>query len=215
MKSQEFGSLLKAFAEVLDTADARRAKDNIVTLSAVFDVSPNSTVSEVVKCAKSITISQNSRNPTLADVGRLLSPLGKLVAKTAKSGVVADIDRVEALLHERGSADLNEFVRVATQALTSQSPGRRTRSTVRDDLVTEYHAKLQTYLGDQENFAATYQHLASNNEMGKAELVALAKRFTGMSVRSKAEAMKKIWHRHQNLMVSKAKDKATGGRSAA
>jgi hypothetical protein len=51
--------------------------------------------------------------------------------------------------------------------------------------------------------------------MGKPEIIALAKEMTGSGARAIDAALKKIWNRHQALMVFKAKSRATRGRSAA
>src|SRR5262245_7309960 len=85
----------------------------------------------------------------------------------------------------------------------------------RDDLVIRYKEKLEAALGDDEKFTAIYSDLCENPAVGKPEIIALAKQMSGGGARTQDAALKKIWNRHQSLMMFKAKSRATGGRSAA
>jgi hypothetical protein len=60
-------------------------------------------------------------------------------------------------------------------------------------------------------FAAVYDDRRTNIAMGRPEIAVLAKVMTGRGART---ALKKIWNRHQSLVVFKAKSRATAGRSA-
>lgn len=217
MKSQDFGAALRAFAEVLDVAGVRDARDQIVTFATIFAAAPTSTVSAVVKILSPLPTSGNSGAPSLGDVARLLSALQGLLGKTAKAGVVADIDSVAGLLRDRASMELGAFVRMATEATSAKRSTKKGRAAqVRDDLVLHYQQAVEASLGEEEKFAAVYNDLASNVNMGKSELSALAKQVAGgAAARSKADALKKISSMHQSLLTFKAKSRATGGRSAA
>ena len=109
----------------------------------------------------------------------------------------------------------------ALQPMTDETAiprrGTRTRNAaaLREDMVIQYKEKLEAALDDEEKFSTVYDDLRANAAMGKPEIVALAKQMTGSGARTEDAALKKIWSRHQSLMVFKAKSRATGGRSAA
>jgi hypothetical protein len=86
---------------------------------------------------------------------------------------------------------------------------------VRDDLVAHYKQKLEAAFGDDEKFAAICNDRRIDIAMGKPEIAALAKQMTGRGARTQDAALKKIWNRHQSLVVFKAKSRATAGRTAA
>ena len=105
---------------------------------------------------------------------------------------------------------------MAIEAAAPPRPARnRDAPAVRDDLVAHYKEKLEAALGYEEKFSAVYNDLRANTAIGRAEIIALAKQMTGSGTRVEDAALKKIWNRHQSLMVFKAKSRATGGRSAA
>jgi hypothetical protein len=222
MKSDNFHSILKAYADILSAAGAQQAQSQIVKLATIFELAPKSNVGAVVERLRSVAPSHRIESPTLGDAARLLSPLKRLLVMTAKPGVSADVEIVEVLLSERTSMGLIEFARLAVEVLSSKPAQRKARSSakkeiaiVRNDLVAYYQQKLEDSLADPERFTADYNELSSNSELGKPELVLLAKLMTEASTRTKETALKKIWNRHRSLMASKAKSRATGGRSAA
>ncbi len=216
MKCRDFGSILRAFADLLDVAGAPLARDQIVMFAAVFDAHPASSVSDLAKRIAALRVPESTGSPSLGDVARLLTALKSFLDKTAKSTVLTDVTAIEKLLRDRASMELGAFVRMATEA-ASPRPAARGRDApgVRDDLVVHYKEKLEAALGDEEKFTAVYNDLRANPAMGKPEITALAKEMTGSGARTRDAALKKIWNRHQSLVVFKAKSRATGGRSAA
>jgi hypothetical protein len=215
MKSGEFGSVLRIFADVLDAAGASTARDQVIVFAAAFDADPKSSVSNLAKRIASLPGTRTTGRPNLGDVARLLSALKGLLSKTAKASVLTDINSVEKLLRDRASMEIGAFVRMATEAATPHRPTRKRGAAVRDDLVAYYKEKLEAFLGDEERFATAYNDLRADTNIGKPEIVALAKEMTGSGARTEEAALKKIWNRHRSLMVFKAKSRATGGRSAA
>jgi len=216
MKCKEFGSALRAFADVLDVAGAPAARDRIAMLAAVFDAHPASSVSDLTKRLAALSVAGSAGTPSLGDVACLLSALKGFLNTTAKSAVLIDLDAVEKLLRDRASMEIGTFVRMATEAASPRRPTRGQEAPgLRHDLVIHYKEKLETALDDEEKFTAIYNDLRANTAMGKTEMAALAKQMTGSSARTQDAALKKIWNRHQSLMLFKAKTRATGGRSAA
>jgi hypothetical protein len=215
MRCRDFGSILRAFADVLDAAGAFVARDQVVAFAAVFDASPTSSVSDLAKRLTAVRGDASTGSPSLGDVARLLSFLKGFLDKVAKGAVLADINAIERLLRDRASVELGAFVRMATEAAPGGASRKRNVPKVQDDLVCRYREKLEAALGDEEKFSTVYNDLRANAAVGKPEIMALAEQMTGSGGRGKDAALKKIWSRHQSLVVFKAKARATGGRSAA
>jgi hypothetical protein len=216
MKCKEFSSVLRAFAEVLDVAGATVARDQIVMFAAIFDAHPASSVSDLTMRIAALGAAGPAGSPSLGDVAGLLSALKGLLSKTAKSAVLIDVEAVHKLLRDHASMEICAFARMATDATSPRRPARgRDAPGLREDLVGHYKDKLEAALGDEKKFTALYNDLRANTAMGKLEITALAKQMTGSGARTQDAALKKIWNRHQSLMLFKAKSRATGGRSAA
>jgi hypothetical protein len=214
MKCRDFSSILRTFADVLDVAGAPVARDQIAMLAGIFDAYSASSVSELTKRVAGLP--EAAGDPSLGDLAKLLSVLRRFLNQTAKSAVLTDVDAIEKLLHDRASMGFGAFVRMATEAATPTGRGRgRDAPRERDDLVVQYKEKLEAALGDEKTFTAVYNDLRANTAVGKPEITALAKQMTGSGARTQEAALKKIWNRHQSLVVFKAKSRATGGRSAA
>jgi hypothetical protein len=220
MKCRDFSAALGALADVLYTAGAPVARDQIAMFATVFDACPSSSVSDLTNRLAALRGDQStgslSLGNSLGDVARLLSVLKGFLEKVAKGAVLADIAAVEKLLQDHATMELRAFVRSATEAAASRRPARKPAAPqVRDDLVLQYKEKLEAALGDEEKFGAVYGDLRANAAIGKSEIMALAKQMTGSSVRTRDAALKKIWNRHQSLVVFDAKSRAMDGRSAA
>jgi hypothetical protein len=216
MECRDFSAVLRTFADLLDAAGAPGARDRIAMFAAVFDAHPTSSVCDLAKRIGALRGTASTGSPSLGDVARLLSALKSVLNKTAKATVLTDLNAIEKLLRDRASMDLGAFVRLATEAAAPPRPARnRDAPAVRNDLVAHYKEKLEAALGDEEKFSAVYNDLRANTAVGKPEIIALAKQMTGSGARAEDAALKKIWNRHQSLVVFKAKSRATGGRSAA
>jgi hypothetical protein len=216
MKCQDFSSILRAFSDVLDTAGAKVARDQIVMFAVAFDAHPTSSVSDLAKRIAAAPVTGSTGSPSLGDVARLLSALRSFLNKTAKSAVLTDVNTIEKLLQDRASMEISAIARLTSAAAGSRrSTRKRDAPGVRDDLVVQYKQKLEAALGNEEEFIAIYNDLRANMAMGKPEMTALAKQMTGSGARTQDAALKKIRNRHQSLILFKAKSRATGGRSAA
>jgi hypothetical protein len=216
MKCKEFGAALRAFADVLDVAGATAARDQIAMLATVFDAHPASSVSDLAKRIAASGVAGSAGTPSLGDAACLLLALKSFLNKTAKSTMLTDVDAVEKLLRDRASMEISTFVRMASEAASPHRPTRgRDAPGLRDDLVVHYKEKLEAALDDEDEFSVIYKDLRANTAIGKPEIIALANQMTGSGARTQDAALKKIWNRHQSLMLFKAKSRATGGRSAA
>lgn len=216
MKSEDFGSVLKAYAEMLGSAGAPASRAQITTFAAIFDVDSKSTVSSLAKRVSSSQMSETGGSPNLGDVVRLLLALKGFLRKSAKAAsLLADITVIENILQDRASMGIDAFTRAACEVLKPSPKGKRGAPAVQNGLVLQYKERLEATLGDEDKFSAVMSELRANQDMGKSEIIALAKEMTGSGARAIDAALKKIWSRHQALMVFKAKSRATRGRSAA
>jgi len=216
MKCRDFNSALRAFADVLDVAGAPVARDQIAMFATVFDAHPTSSVSDLAKHIATLPEAGSTGSPSLGDVASLLSALKSFLNKIAKTTVLTDVSAIEKPLRDRASMEIGAFVRMTTEAATPHlSTKKRDARGGRNDLVVHYREKLEAALDDEEKFTAVYNDLRANPALGRPEIIALARQMTGSSVRAQDVALKKIWNRHQSLVVFKAKSRATGGRSAA
>ena len=215
MKSGEFSSLLKAYAEMLSVVGTSDSRVQIATIAEIFDVDSATTVATLAKRVSSSRISVATGSPNLGDVVRLLSALRGLLKKTSKADLLKDIAIVENVLQDRASMDIGAFARAACEIVKPRPKGGRGAQPLQNDLVLQYKMKLEAALGDEEKFSDAMNDLRANQSMGKSEIAALTKEMTGSGARTIGAALKKIWNRHKALMVFKAKSRATKGRSAA
>src|SRR3981081_1901439 len=106
MKSGDFSSVLRTFADMLDAAGASAARDQIIMFAAAFDAEPNSSVSNFAKRIASLPAAGGTGSPSLGDLARLMSALKGLLSKTAKASVLTDVNSVEKLLRDRASMEI-------------------------------------------------------------------------------------------------------------
>jgi len=211
MKTQEFGNILKDFAEVLTAVGGLRASSQINTLTTIFNGALDPTVSALVKRLKALPDAGPSGHPSAADVALLLVTLKAFLAKIAKSAILTDINLLESELARRTSMNFDAFVSMACQPIPNASKSDK----VRNDLVIHYKRVLELAIGNDEQFMMIFNDLSSNANMRKEEVIALAKEVADASTNSKATALKKIRSMHQSLLSRKAKTRATRNTPAA
>jgi len=216
VKARDFGFILSAYAKILGISERNTAGESVTTFASIFANSGEATVANVLKRLAGFPVDSVSLgNPSLGDIAGLISPLEELLRPAAKAGVVKDAQSVLAFLRERSSADLRSFLLKASEPAAAKGKARQPKTPIREELVQKYQQELEANLASQEGFAAVFNILESTDILSNAEIVAISKRFAGVSSRSKVNALKKIWGRHQSLMTQQAKARATGGRSAA
>jgi hypothetical protein len=146
MKSQDFGMLLNSFADVVAAAGNPNAKEQILQLANIFSVAPD-TVSKIVKRINTQPhTTQVSTSWKLGEIVPLISSLRDLLAKAAKTDVLADIARVEDMLVSLSAIDIEELRELANQAV-GDSPADA--QGIRDNLVGEYFEKLKENYKDE------------------------------------------------------------------
>lgn len=208
MKSRDFAPILKQVAEFSRETQPRQGMNE---LAEIFDLAGNATVAVTLKRAKSAVgadaaVSTAPLLPTMRQVQNLLSVAGK-------PAVVKDFKELVRVLQQHPALAFAAPKVAGRSSATAKA--RSSSAALRTDLVHRYDSGLSAALGNETGFAALYSQLQADSEMGPAELRELARKFAGAPGKSKAEALKKIWSRHQNVMMIQAKDRSTAGRSAA
>jgi hypothetical protein len=209
MKSRDFAHILKQVAELSRETQPRQEMNE---LADIFDLAGNATVAATLKRAKPAVEADEalSTAPLLPSIRQVQS----LLAVAGKPAVVKDFKELVRVLQQHPAL---AFAEPKAAGRSSATPKARSSSAaaLRTDLVHRYDSGLSAALGNETGFAVLYSRLQADSEMGPAELRELARRFAGAAGKSKAEALKKIWSRHQNVMMIQAKDRSTAGRSAA
>jgi hypothetical protein len=102
----------------------------------------------------------------------------------------------------------------AVVSASKKGKPKKARKRMTEDQISDYVARLEKALGDDEKFLPIMDEL---NSAAVAELVAIASKFVSpmAASSSKKSAVERIMKRHQNLLSFKRKQKAVGGRSAA
>jgi hypothetical protein len=201
MKSNELGAILRAYSDILGrTAEGAC----IAALAQTFDGAGAETVAATLK---RVTADRSAplweRASESSSTLRMLRPLLSLIAK---STVAKDIDALLAAL-DRGPQDkpIRKAAGVAKTPRAASDPR----------LVDTYVRDLEAALGKEAEFRSVYEQLENDPRLSVADIRGLAKVFAKASAKSKADALKKIWARHQSLLSFAAKARATDGRSAA
>jgi hypothetical protein len=130
----------------------------------------------------------------------------------AKPPFAKDLQSVVVFLRAFSQSELRSVVDDAIGILTCTPPPP---PTLKEHVVERHLLSLEEALGNSPAFSAAYRLLESDPEVGKLELAALSKRFTGKASSSRTAALKRIWARHHALMTFKAKSESRAGRSAA
>jgi hypothetical protein len=208
MKSKDFAEILRQTAELSGQLSVQQS---INDLARAFDGSGATSVGSVLKRIAPIGTGQGI--PTMPIVGHM-KRVQALLRLAGKPAVTKDFAALLQIIDTRQQIEFSSPKNRSTPSAVrprSASPAVTTNV----DLVDDYNRALINTLGVESDFPIVYDKLKTDMRMRVGELHELARRFAGTPGKSKAEALKKIWNRHQNLVVSRAKDRATAGRSAA
>jgi phage anti-repressor protein len=140
-------------------------------------------------------------------------PALRRLLKKAKAdrGTVEDMETLESALRAQERASPEAVTDEAIKKLRQQTESERQP----DKYVDQYVTRLEAALGDQDNFKAVFEELRADAAIKRNEAIALAKGFAKETARSRDHALKLIMARHTALLGSRARQKATKGRTAA
>jgi hypothetical protein len=211
MKPRDFATMLRAYVSLLGVRNQPFA-ESIGHLAAAFDNVRGATVAAGLKAAEQASVEDGSGMP-LGSVVPALEGLAAFGDRYFKSVVAKDVLAVLRFAEAHPGRAMSALV-VAASHPKASTPRTRKSTPVRADIVSGYVSELLAALGDNQRFTALYQRLR-DDALSPAELKAIAKQFTIGAPRSKNDALKKIWNRHQAMTGAQARVGSVGGRSAA
>jgi hypothetical protein len=172
---------------------------------------PGTSVTAVLKRWNGLNLGTGGSRPTLGDAARLIGPLRSVLETGGKTGAVSDTGAVLNFLHERPTVPVAVLLELG-EVSGPRSRAKKPTEPLRLPLIEEHAQRLRQALGDPGRFTSEFEALS---ELTVPEVVALAKKFSRSAARSRDGALKKIWAHHLAITGFEAKERATGGRSAA
>ena len=224
MKGKEFSELLTTLAEYLRGVGPSSSSSALLQCVPIFELVPSKSVSDVVSALKVVSVSDASfLTEDLRPVAKTVQASAELVKKIGKVAVAADLELFANFLDANSRSSAAQFVPAALDHLRSFSPTPKTSKSkkspadirpLREDLVDRYLRAFEVALGDDPGFRDVMARLEGDVECGTPEFVAIAKRFSLATVKTRPAAIKKILERHLALVTSRARSAATAGRIA-
>jgi hypothetical protein len=209
MKPNDFANALVKASGMLPTSAAAELR----ALSEVFAASKGATVAATLaKVQKAGTFAPVVGQPSVGDLLMAIAPLAKFSELYAKPAFAKDLQSVMEFLRGFSGSRLRPLVEDAVGILNWTAPPP---PTPKEEVVERHLRRLQETLGNDPAFSAAYKGLDGDPDVGKLEIAAIAKRFTGKPAGSRSVALKKIWARHHVLRAFDAKSQSRDGRSAA
>lgn len=215
MKSEDFAALATDIALLLSASGAVPAADAWKTLSGVFNVKPAAKVSEVCKAMSGISneaLQVSINQPRVELIIESIPVFNQLFARIAKAALVKDLNAIAGAIEPFGDMMVSDFsVRVTARLMQPVA----TKPGVNLELVERYVASLEQTYRDEASFKLAYAALKADKSAKGPEVKEIAKRFAGAGGKNKNESLNGIWRRHEVILIDRAKDAATAGRTAA
>ncbi len=214
MKCSEFKMLLErgiAFrSPAFGAEDETWARD----LFPALDLSRNQSVRNLAKGISLVTPIGGAEGSPVAHLCAFLGALALLLANQAKTSTVQEIRELELALRPHAQSSLKVLVGELFKSKTAKASKPNQTAPIRDDVVARYSRRLEEALGDDEGFNSVFAALEGDNELSAGEITAIAKKFANSAAKARSAALKKIFARHQAIMIGRAKSAATAGRIA-
>jgi hypothetical protein len=217
MKKTEVANLLREFQKHAETIQHNKTAEKINAVMRFINQLPGTKLADCIKSAELIVVTRTSGNGTACtDCATAISAYSNLIKTLGKAPIAAKLDTVSATLQSRNGTFIEDlaFAIESLPAPKVMAKGVVAQAVTNEALVAKYNKLLEQALGDDPGFQAIVAKLASDPEVTSNEMIALAKRFTATSTKTKPAALKKISSRHTAIMSSRARTAATGGRSA-
>lgn len=181
----------------------------------ILDTAPNQSVKNLAKSIGGIAPLGNADHPAINRLCTFLEALISLLSGQAKAPTIQEIKELLTALQQHSRSDLSALAESLSKPKKQAKAAKSKVATqIRDDVVLKYSRRLEEALGDDEGFNAVFAAIESDKELNAGEIAAIAKTFTSASPKGRPAALKKIFARHQAIMVSRAKSAATAGRIA-
>lgn len=217
MKSQDFASFATDVAAVLNDNGAAEGADAWRLLASMFIVKPNAKVAEICGLISPDVLSSPG-GVRVESIVRSIPGLLKLLGPKPQKGLAETLRAIESVLlpHKSGGlAPLVEQVSAKLAASLVRRPPAGGRGALNADVVERHVASLEQSYRDEAAFKLAYSALTNDKAVKIPELKAIAKNFSGGTAKTKEQALKSIWRRHEVILIDRAKAAATGGRTAA
>jgi hypothetical protein len=221
MKGKEFADLLNELSVLLRSVEARELADGLTTFARVFSSAPRREVGDVCSVLRGVESPGHNNGLRTREMLSLFPALRRLLKRAkADKETVEDLDTFEDALRAQERASPEGTTDAAIKKLREQAapkgqPARQQPSSPTDELVDQYVKRLEVALRDEDMFKAVFEELEADAAIKRHEAIAVAKRFAKETAKSRDHALKLIMTRHTALLGSRARQKATKGRTAA
>jgi hypothetical protein len=222
MKGKEFADLLNELSAFLRCVDAREVAVELSMLARVFSLAPRREVGDLCSVLSGVEPPEHNNGLRTQEMLSLFPALRRLLKRAkADKGTLQDLDTFENALRAQKRASPKEVADAAIKKLREQAEGAKEEPTrpplpaQSDDLVDQYAMRLEASMRDGDKFNTVFEELKADTAIKRPEAIALAKRFAKETAKSRDHALKLIMTRHTALLGSRARQKATKGRTAA
>ena len=217
MKSKDFASFAADFAAVLSDNGATEGAEAWREFASIFSIKSSAKVSDVC-CLFGVTPPTHASGARIEQIVQSIPSLLQFLGSRAKKDILVDLQLIANVLAPIRQHSLSDFVQDISKKLSI--PAARTspskEKAVADAAVVQRHFDaLEQSKWDESAFKLAYASLSSDAAVKTSEAKLIAKMFSGESAKSKKDALKFILGHHNSLIVSRAKNAATGGRTAA
>jgi hypothetical protein len=214
MKCTELAIMLEKLVRLGAGPDAAAGPEQLLQLQNLLKSSSDKPVAQLVKELSKI---DELATATLSDASlfkaiQLLDEVNSFAETYAKPAITKDVAALGAALQRFQNTDVSTLLLALRAKSTTKS--KAAPAPPRPDVIRAWHKRFEEALGDDQGFLRIHGELQQDKSVTAAEVAAIAKAFAYASAKSRPSALKKILARHTNLMVSRAKEAATGGRIA-
>ena len=217
MKSNDFECFLMDFSNVLRENGAHASADEWRMFASIFSIKPSAKVADVCKVFPSLEMAPVS-GPQPEYIHAGLPRLQRFLSRIANKDAVKDLVTVQDALSRLKGLSISQIIDHVSAALNKPAKKKasgKTRSTSGAAVVEQHLAALENAFRDEAAFKLAYTALENDPAVKLQEAKELAKKFAGETAKSKAQALKFIWGHHSAILQTRAKEAASGGRTAA
>ena len=216
MKAKDFGQFLEAFADMLADAGSISQARAWRELLPIFKAKPSSDMKDICKAMARIDSATHTGGLDIQDVIALIRSLKRCLGDHAKKAFMDDLTLLADALGPFARFPIADFTNAMVASLTEPITTRaHPPNEPRTDLIKRYLRDLEDALGDEARFLELFKKLKNDREMKAPQVKQLAKEFAAASEKTKENALDRILARHESLVGTGARAKATGGRTAA
>jgi hypothetical protein len=211
MKAKDFGLFLEAFADVVG------AQASPKELLPIFAANPVMDVKAICKLTETLNPGGMTPGGNLQSLLTSLKAMRRCLGDNVKKALADDLVLFTTTLDRFKHVKVAEFAAAVIEQMNGAAAPKAKKEPAAPsaELVKKYLSALEEALGNDARFTEVYERLKKDKNMKAPQVKQLSKEFTNTAGNSKDDALFRIQARHQNLMGTEARAKATGGRTAA